>query len=60
MQERKTALVDQLQRADEHLLGLGRKSGDDIGAERDVGPQPAHLGAKLNGVVTGMPPLHPL
>ena len=60
MQEGEIALLHQILRTREHLLGLGRKARDDIGAERDVRPQPPHLRAEIDGVVARMPPLHPL
>ena len=60
MQEGEIACVDQRQRALEHLLGLGREARDEIGAERDIRPQPPHLRAELDRVVSRMPPLHPL
>ena len=60
MQEGEAAFLDQILRAREHLFGLGRKAGDDVGAERDVRPQPPHLRAELNRIVARMPPLHPL
>ncbi len=60
MQEGQIALLHQIQGALKHFLSLGRKARDDIGAERDVRPQPPHLRAKLNRLAARMPPLHPL
>ncbi len=60
MQEGEIAFLDQLLRADEHILALGGKYRDDVGSECDVGPQPPHLRAKLNRIGSRMPPLHPL
>ena len=60
MQLRQPAFVDQIERAREHLLGLGRETGDDVGAEHDIGPQPAHLVAERDGIGARMPPLHAL
>ena len=60
MQEGQIALFHQILRAREHVLGLGRKARDDIGAERDVRPQPPHLRAEIDRIGAGMPPLHPL
>mgnify|MGYP003694394663 CR=1 FL=1 len=51
VQEGEVAFLHQILRAREHLLGLGRKARDDIGAERDVRPQPPHLRAELDRVL---------
>ena len=59
MQEGEIAFADQILRAREHLLGLGRKARDDVGAERDIRPQPPHLRAELDRVAPRMPPFHP-
>src|SRR5262249_31902162 len=40
---RETAVVDEVERAREHRLGLGREAGDDVGTEHDVAAQPPHL-----------------
>ena len=42
MEECQIAFLHQIQRAREHIFGLGRESGDDVGAERDIRPQPPH------------------
>ena len=57
---RQAALVDQVERAREHVFGLGRKARNDVAAERHVGPQPPHLLAERNGVGARMPALHAL
>ncbi len=36
------------------------KSGNDVGAESDIGPQGAHALAEVDGILTRMPPLHAL
>ena len=48
---RQPACVDQIERTREHIVGFGRKAGDDVGAEDDVRPQPAHLIAEINRVL---------
>ena len=60
MQMREPAFLDQIERAGEHGLGLGRKTGDDVAAEHHVGPQPAHLSAERDGVGAQVPALHAL
>ncbi len=60
MQMRQPAFVDDVERVFEHRLGLGRKAGDQIGAEDHVGAKCAHLLAEANGVGAEVPPLHPL
>ena len=60
MQLRQPAFVDEIERAREHIVALGREAGDDVGAEGDVGPQPAHPVAERDGVSARMPPLHAL
>ena len=40
------AFVDEIERAGEHRLGLGREAGDDVGAEHHVRPQPPDLVAE--------------
>ena len=52
--------IDQIERAGEHGFGLGRESGDNVGAENDVGTQPARLLAERNCIATRVPPLHAL
>ena len=44
----------------EHLLGLGREAGDQVGAEHDVRPQLPRRGAEADRVGARMPPLHAL
>jgi hypothetical protein len=54
------AFVDQGEAIRVHCLGLGRKSGDQVGADRDVGPlrlQPLH---RPDRVGTAVAALHPL
>ena len=60
MQEGQAAILNQLQRIVEHLLGFGRKAGDDVGAEDHVGTQPPRLLAEGDGIVAQMAALHPL
>ncbi len=60
MKLREVALIDQVEGAAEHVLGLGRKSRNDIRTENDIGPQPAHLFAERNRVRARVPALHPL
>ena len=60
MQKGQVAFVHQTQRTLKHFLRLGRKTRDDIGAERDIRPQPPHLRAEFQRIRSGMPPLHPL
>ena len=57
---RQAAFVHEIERAHEHRLGLGRKSGDDVGAEHHVRPQPPHLFAERDRVGAQVPPLHAL
>ena len=40
MKMRQPAFFDERQRILEHRLRLGRKAGDQIGAEDDIGPRP--------------------
>ena len=51
VQEGEIAFVHEVLRAHEHLFGLGREACDDVGTERDVGPQSPHLRAKLDRVL---------
>ena len=60
VQLRQTAFVDQIERAGEHVFGLGRETGNDVGAENNIGPQGAHALAEVDGILTRMPPLHAL
>ena len=60
MQEGQATLLDEIDRARKHVLGFGRKARDDVGAERDIRPQPPHLGAELDRILARMPALHPL
>ncbi len=60
MQEGEIAFPDQILRARKHFLRLGRKACDNVGAERDVRPQPPHLRAELDGMLSRMPALHAL
>ena len=60
MKVRQSAFVDQVERARKHLLRFGRETGDDVGAEHDVGTNAAQLPAERDSVVAGVPPLHAL
>ena len=53
---RQSAFVDQVERARKHLLRFGRETGDDVGAEHDVGTNAAQLPAESDSVVAGVPP----
>src|SRR5258707_210255 len=54
------AFLDEVERAAEHVLGLGRKSRNDIGAKHDAGAPAAQLLAKRDDVRARMAPLHAL
>ncbi len=43
-----------------HLLGLGRETGDEIGAEGGIGAQAAHLVAEVDRMLAQMAALHAL
>ena len=60
VQPRQPAVLDEIERALEHRLGLGRKPRDDVGAEDHLGPRLAQRLAEGDGVVTQVPALHPL
>ncbi len=60
MQEREPGLLDQRQGVFEHRLGLGRKAGDQVGAEGGVGAHGADLAHQLQGVGAAVAALHPL
>ena len=60
MKLRQPAFVDQIERAGEHRLGLGREAGDDVAAEGHVRPQPPHLIAEGDGVGARVAALHAL
>ena len=60
MQEGDAALLDDVEAVMEHLLGFGRKAGDQIGAERDIGTQSAGTPGCGDGLGSAVPPLHPL
>ena len=60
VQPGQAAFVDQAQRVLEHRLGLGRKAGDEVGAEHHLRPRGPHRGAEGDRVVAAVPPLHPL
>src|SRR5262245_52046974 len=49
---REPACIDEIERALEHVLGLGREPGDDVAAEDDVRPQSPHRIAEGDGVGT--------
>ena len=57
---RQPALRHEVEGAGELCLGLGRKPGDEIGAEDDVGTQVAQDRAEADRVAPGVAPLHPL
>src|SRR4029079_10480162 len=46
MQISEAAFLDELERVLEHIVGLCREAGNDVGAENDVGSQLAHRLAK--------------
>ena len=58
MQMHELTFSDEIERAGEHLLGLGRKAGDQIGAEHDIGAQPAHLATERNRIGAQVTALH--
>lgn len=53
-------LGDEGERLLEHRLVLGRKAGDQVGAEDDAGPGRPQPQAEPDHVGPQMPPLHPL
>ncbi len=53
-------VADRGQRVGEHPIGLGRKSGDQVGAENDVGAGAAQAIDDAGGVGARMAALHPL
>jgi len=54
------AFLDQVEGTAEHVLALGRKSGNEIRPEHDAGAAAAQLPGERNGVRAQMPSLHPL
>ncbi len=60
MEVGETAFGDEVERVAEHVLGLGRESGDEIGTEDDVGAQPARLRAEADGIAAHVAALHAL
>ncbi len=54
------AFRDEIEAAAEHLLGLGRKPGDQIGAERHLRAQCPGTPGDGDRLGARMPPLHPL
>ena len=60
MQECQPAFLDQIERTDEHFIGFGRKSGDDVAAKHNIRPQPPYVGAELDRVRAQMAALHTL
>jgi hypothetical protein len=60
MQMREAAVFDKVERPLEHVVRLGRKAGDDIGAEDDVRSQAAHARAEGGCIGARMPALHAL
>ena len=60
MQVHEVALRHKIERVRKHVLGLGRETRDDVGAEHDVGAQPPHVGAKSDRVGAQMAALHAL
>ncbi len=60
MQERQSAIVDQGHRILEHAVRLGRESGNDVGAEHDIGAYTPHRFAEGHGVRAGVAALHAL
>src|SRR6516162_11699861 len=57
---REPACIDDIERAREHVLGLGREPGDDVAAEDYVRPQSPHRFAEGDGIGAQMPALHAL
>ena len=51
MQMREPAFLDKIERAREHVIGLGGKACDKISAEHDVGPRFAKIAAKGDGIL---------
>ena len=60
MQGCQAGIVHELEGIFEHLFRFGRKARDEVGAERNVRPQPADFFAKSNRVFSRVPPLHAL
>ena len=58
MQMRDARLLDQIQAALEHFVGFGGKSGDDVGAQNRVGPQPLDLLRHAQHVAAQVSALH--
>src|SRR5262245_29754753 len=57
---RQSALVDQIERANKHVLIFSRKASDNVGAEHNIGAQTAYLLTKGNRIATRMTPFHAL
>src|SRR5215468_1719873 len=54
------AFFDEVEGAPKHILGFGRKSRNDVGAEHHAGTAAAQLLTERNGIRTRMASLHPL
>ena len=54
MQAGQSGIIHQRQAVFEHGFGFGGKAGDQIGAERGLGPITAHCIAKGDGVGAGV------
>src|SRR5690606_9793913 len=53
------AIGDDGERVAEHLLGLGRKAGDQVGPEDDLRPPGAEFGADADRIAAAVTSLHP-
>ncbi len=61
MDKGEPAFRNEIEAAAKHVLGLGRKTGDQIGAERQLRAQRAGaLCATVDRIGARMPPLHAL
>ena len=60
MDKGEPAFADQVEGAAEHLLRLGRKPGDQVGAERHLGTQCSGVLRNSHRLIAGVAPLHAL
>ena len=60
MNKGEPAFLDQIEAAAKHVLGFGRKTRDQVGAERQLRAQRAGPVRDLNRIGAQMPPLHTL
>ena len=58
MKHRQAAVVDEPLALGEHVVRLGREAGDQIGAEDDVGAQPARFFAEADRIRPQVAPPH--